>query len=121
MKNLKALRKSKNYTLSQLSLELNISTQVLSRYEREEREANYSTLHKIAVFFDVSIDYLLGVSTYFYPDNVKEKSPANALTPAEQELLNNFRSLPPPEQVQANEYVRFLSERRGIKKNNKGA
>ena len=102
-------------------MELGISPQVLSRYERGEREADYSTLNKIAVFFDVSIDYLLGVSTYFYPDKIKEqKSSASELTPAEQELLNNFRSLPRAEQAQANEYVRYIAERRGTKKN-KGA
>lgn len=119
MKNLKSLRKSQNYTLTQLSTELGISPQVLSRYERGEREADYSTLSKIAAFFDVSIDYLLGVSTYFYPDRIKEqKSPAPTLTQAEQDLLNDFRSLPRPEQAQAAEYVHFLAERRGTKKQN---
>ena len=32
----------------------------ISRYENCEREADYATLIKIADYFDVSIDYLLG-------------------------------------------------------------
>ena len=32
----------------------------ISRYENLEREADYSTLIKIADYFGVSLDYLLG-------------------------------------------------------------
>lgn len=32
----------------------------VSRYENGEREADYETLIKIADYFDVSLDYLLG-------------------------------------------------------------
>ena len=32
----------------------------ISRYETEEREADYNTLIAIADYFNVSIDYLLG-------------------------------------------------------------
>lgn len=32
----------------------------ISRYETEERQADYETLIKIADYFNVSIDYLLG-------------------------------------------------------------
>ena len=115
MKNLKILRKSKNYTLQQLAQELEISTQVLSRYEREERQADYATLSKIAHYFDVSIDYLLGISSYYYPDKVKEIKKAG-LSPSEEELLNIFRSLPGLEQTQAIEYVHYLADKRGKKK-----
>ncbi len=113
MKNLKILRKSANLTLLELAEDLGTSAQVLSRYEREEHQADYNTLQKIANYFDVSIDYLLGFSTYYYPDNVKKSS--SNLTSEEQELLNNYRSLPAPERAQASEYVNFLTERRGIK------
>ncbi len=32
----------------------------VSRYENGEREADYETLIKIADYFDVTLDYLLG-------------------------------------------------------------
>ena len=108
MKNLKSLRKNANLTLAQLSKELKTSSQVLSRYEREEREADYKTLAKIAKYFDVSIDYLLGESNYFYPDQIKTVEKNN---PAEKELLKVFRTLPEPEQAQITEYAKFIAEK----------
>ena len=120
MKNLKSLRKAANLTLLQLSKKIGTSSQVLSRYEREEREADYKTLAKIARFFDVSIDYLLGESDFYYPDKAKiiakEKSPAPALTQAEQDLLDDFRSVPRPEQAQIAEYAHYVADRHATKK-----
>lgn len=37
-----------------------LSKSVISKYERGEREPSASSLEKIADFFDVSTDYLLG-------------------------------------------------------------
>ena len=86
MKNLKLLRKSANMTLQQLADELGTSNQVLSRYERCEREADYNTLVKIARFFNVSIDYLL--------DFKAATTPAPAALPLDEtELLKNYRAL----------------------------
>ena len=87
MKNLKSLRKSLNLTLQQLADELNTSTQVLSRYEREEHEADYKMLAKIARFFNVSIDYLLGFKSATAPT-------ASVLPKDEKELLELYRQLP---------------------------
>ena len=102
-------------TLQQLADELGTSNQVLSRYERGDREADYNTLAKIARFFNVSIDYLLGATK----DEIvlKEKS-SPELTSEEQSLLNDFRSLPRQERAQASEYVHYLAERRGNKNKN---
>ena len=91
MKNLKFLRKSLNITLQQLADELGTSPQVLSRYERGEHQADYNTLAKIARFFNVSIDYLLGTTK----DEIalKAKTPGT-LKPDENELLDLYRQLP---------------------------
>ncbi len=43
-----------------LAMELNMNQNSVSRYETEEREADYATLIAIADYFHVSIDYLLG-------------------------------------------------------------
>lgn len=59
---LRDLRTQKNETLQQCANNLNLSVQVLSRYERCEREPDYKTLIRIADYFNVSIDYLLGRS-----------------------------------------------------------
>ena len=43
-----------------LAMELNMNQNSISRYENEEREADYATLIAIADYFKVSVDYLLG-------------------------------------------------------------
>lgn len=59
---LKELRKEKGITQLQLALELNMSQNTISRYETGERQAGYDELIRIADYFNVSIDYLLGRS-----------------------------------------------------------
>ncbi len=57
---LKELRTEKKITQLKLAMELNMSQNTISRYETGERQAGYAELIKIADYFDVSIDYLLG-------------------------------------------------------------
>ena len=59
---LKELRKSKGISQIKLSLDLNMNQNTISRYETLEREADYATLIKLADYFNVTIDYLLGRS-----------------------------------------------------------
>lgn len=91
MERLKSLRKEKDLTLEELAQKLGVTKQVLSRYERGERQADYGTLVKIADFFEVSVDYLLGHSVYFFPDMVGKA----AMEDDESELLELYRRLPP--------------------------
>lgn len=64
MLRLKNLREESNLTLRQLSQKLDISYSSLGKYEREEQQPSIDTLIKIAKFFGVSTDYLLGYSNY---------------------------------------------------------
>ncbi|MDD2571779.1 MAG: helix-turn-helix transcriptional regulator [Eubacteriales bacterium] len=59
---LKKLRKEKNLRQDDVAVELNVSRQTISKYERAEREPDFDMLFKIAIYFDVSIDYLFGRS-----------------------------------------------------------
>lgn len=56
----KSLRTSRNYTQEELSKLLNITRSSLGMYETGKREPDYETLEKIADFFNVDMDYLLG-------------------------------------------------------------
>lgn len=62
--NLKALRIEKNISRKQLSEVLNVSLRLISYWENGERECSFDMLIKIADYFDVSIDYLLGRKEY---------------------------------------------------------
>ena len=57
---LKKLRKERNISQLKLAIDLNMNQNSISRYENNEREADYETLIMFAVYFDVSLDYLLG-------------------------------------------------------------
>lgn len=59
-KRLKELREENNLTQEQLADKLSTSKQVLSRYEKNQREPGINIVTKIADFFEVSIDYLAG-------------------------------------------------------------
>lgn len=57
---LKKLRDESNLTQSELANKLNITRSSLSLYELGKRTPDFDTLSKIADFFNVSADYLLG-------------------------------------------------------------
>lgn len=57
---LKELCKQRRLSQLKLAMDLNMNQNSISRYENGEREADYATLIKLADYFDVSVDYLLG-------------------------------------------------------------
>lgn len=59
---IRELRQEKGLTIKDLSENLNIKEPTLSKYERSEREPNIDSLIKIADYFEVSVDYLIGRS-----------------------------------------------------------
>lgn len=61
---LKELRKAAGLTQQQVSQRLNIRQQSYFRYENGTGEPNLETLAKIAAMFDVSTDYMLGLSDF---------------------------------------------------------
>lgn len=57
---LKFLRKSKNLTQSDMANMLGITRQGYGKYESSDSQPDLDTLEKLASYFDVSTDYLLG-------------------------------------------------------------
>ncbi|BCS80621.1 helix-turn-helix domain-containing protein [Anaerocellum diazotrophicum] len=60
---LKELREKANLTQNELAEKLGIGRATLSNYELGVRKPDIDTLQKIAMYFDVSSDYLLGISS----------------------------------------------------------
>ncbi|WIF95021.1 helix-turn-helix domain-containing protein [Caminicella sporogenes] len=69
---LKELRINKNITQSELANILNKSRSTIAGYEINDRMPDFETLTKIADFFNVSIDYLLGRTDIQNPNNTLE-------------------------------------------------
>ena len=59
---LKDLREDKDLTQNQIAKTLNISQQAYSNYENEKRELPYNLMIKIALFYNVSLDYIFKLS-----------------------------------------------------------
>ena len=57
---LKELRKKKGISQLRLATDLNTTQNTISRYETGEREPGINELIKIADYFNVSVDYLIG-------------------------------------------------------------
>lgn len=63
MDNLRKLRESKNITQTRLSVEIEISQEIISHYEIGGSRPNVENLIKIADYFNCSTDYLLNRTT----------------------------------------------------------
>lgn len=57
---LKELRVKRGISQLKLAMDTGLNQNSVSRYESGAREADYATLIRLADYFDVSIDYMLG-------------------------------------------------------------
>lgn len=57
------LRDEKDITQGQLAKAIGVASSTVSLYEIDRRAPSYDILSRMAQFFDVSTDYLLGLST----------------------------------------------------------
>ena len=88
MNRIREYRLRKNLTQIELSQALNISQATLSAYETGRFEPDIATLLRLADFFDVSIDNIIGRSA-------EETGEPLHLTPDESQLLAAYRAAPP--------------------------
>lgn len=82
MNRIKELREEKHITQVRLSIELEVSQETISAYEKGKYYPSAKSLIKLSNIFGVSIDYMLGLS------NIRTPSYANALTSYEIHLLS---------------------------------
>lgn len=94
---LQELREDRDISRKELSAYLNVSVSALGMYEQGRREPNIETLVKIADYFDVSLDFLLG--RIFTGSNPKELEEAL-------ELKKEVKNLP----IEYREILKFMIE-----------
>lgn len=66
---LKKVREEKNVSREQAAKALGITYSALSKYETNKREPDFELLDKMANYYDVSVDYLLGRTKLKYRFN----------------------------------------------------
>lgn len=90
---LKELRSKKSLTIAQVSEMLGINTNTYAKYERCERDVSTDTLSKLADFYGVTTDYLLGRETG-EPETIDKLVGEFNMSALEKEILDNYLSLP---------------------------
>jgi transcriptional regulator with XRE-family HTH domain len=106
-KNIAFLRKKKNLTQYELADKLGFSRGKLANYEQGTREPDYETLKKIAGFFEVSTDYLLGINNIY----TKEDSTATGKAFGDSELWLWFKDIQhasPESQEELRQFWEFI-------------
>lgn len=107
MQRLEELRKEKDLLQKDVASAVNHSITCISDWERGKREPSIDDLIRLADFFGVSIDYLVGREE---EDGVVIVS-GNELSKDEKALFDNLRGLDSLNKELAYQYVDFLSER----------
>ncbi len=105
---LKRLRTKKGLTSEELCSKIGIKGGSYRNYERNDRKPDYDTLVKLADFYGVSTDYLLGRPTAQPPTDALERLfSEKSFSALEEELLRKYMELP-HEARQA--VVRFIND-----------
>ena len=92
---LKELREKQGLSQNQLGKHLGFTRSTICQYEKGTREPDYKTLIKLANFFNVTVDYLLGQNTPSasnLPEGAAETK-KTSITPIEEQMLDVFREI----------------------------
>lgn len=96
MNNLKKLRKSKGLTQTEMAKFIGITQNSYSYWENDKVKIDNASILKLADFFEVSVDYLLGRET-IVTDNDRAKGWVDSemirVIPIEVEMLEVFREV----------------------------
>lgn len=104
---LKNLRESEGLKQTELAEKLNLTSAALSQYEKGVREPNSEMLKKIADYFDVSTDFLLGRINERNINKEKAKLDSSIKTIAAHRL-GNVEDLNDDAIEKINEYIEFI-------------
>lgn len=105
---LKELRKSRNITQTDFARSFHISNGTIGNWESGKREPNLETMQKIADYFNVTVDYLIGRS-----DNHSDQNPLDRqLEGIDFALWGEVRDLTDDEKRDIIEFVKFKKSQR---------
>lgn len=81
MKNrIKQLRNEYHMTQVRLGIELEVSQETISAYEKQKHYPSFSQLLRLSNLFNASIDYIMGLSDVRNPINTNENGNLKRLT-----------------------------------------
>ena len=104
MDNLRQIREKKNITQTRLSVDLEVSQELISHYETGKSKPNIETLIKLAEYFNCSTDYLLERTNN--PATVKELNKKDIEI---NNIIDKYNSLSAENKKQFSNYLDYLS------------
>ncbi len=102
-KRIRDLREDSDKNQSEVAAELSMQLTQYGRYERGERELPLNIAVQLAKYYNVSVDYIAGVSSCSHGNDT-------SLSPRECELISMLRALDDFEKGQVFERAKFLLE-----------
>ena len=106
--NIKVLRKKKDIYQMKLAMDLDLTQETVSAYERNKVKPSVDVLIKMADYFDTSIDYIVGRTEYDLP--IKNIKPNN-INDEDFILLNKIKKLSPSNKLKAEGYIDGLNDK----------
>lgn len=107
-KRLSQLRKSHKLSQYDLADRLSFSRGQIANYEQGQRQPDYETLKKIADFFEVSIDYLLGRTDD--PSSSKNDLPDELKDPEANIFFKDYLSAPKEKQEELKRFWEYIKQ-----------
>ena len=104
---LRELREKAGLTMKEVGVAVGSAESTMSLYETGKRQPDFCTMKRIADYFGVTVDYLMGSEV----DEILEKRSSE-----EQTLLRGYRNLSEIDKKEVLEYIEF----KGRKKSKKG-
>jgi transcriptional regulator with XRE-family HTH domain len=113
---LKTLRKLGNFKLEELASALKVTTRSIQYYESDQRNLDSKQLIALAKFFDVSVDYLLGISDE--PKPIPKKSDQTDKQPGQVEMDTLLNELNEESVAELKKYAEYLKIRQTLDSGN---
>lgn len=102
MNRIKELREARGMTQVRLSIELEVSQESVSAYEKGKCFPSYQSLLKLSEIFGASIDYIMGLSDKI---TIERK-----LEPLDEKILSMLYSLDSSKKERVVAYIQGISE-----------
>ena len=96
------LRENANMKQTDLAAQVSLKSGAISKYEKGVSQPSMETIIKFAEIFNVSIDYLLGVSSIPNPYTTEKFSPKEA------DIILRFRRLSKENQIRIDERINTM-------------
>ena len=103
--NLKKLREQKGITQVKLAIDLEVSQELISRYELGTSFPQPQMLIKLAKYFNCSVDYLLGLTATTTPVDYLTN---NSIVVKNAEIINKYNSLSNEDKKYFDKFITFL-------------